>query len=138
VEVAVFNLFAGLWETEEGAAYSLSRKNDIFSGLGERDGASGRQSLLTVPPKEEIKPPADEQDEEFVRVEEILETVEEQEGKKPSGATEPEATAEQTLSSENEEELLSQELKRAECIVETFRDVKVRLSLPFSVTPTLA
>ena len=33
-EVAVMNMLACLWETETGAQYRMSRKNDIYSGLG--------------------------------------------------------------------------------------------------------
>jgi hypothetical protein len=112
---------------EIGEAYALTRKNDIFSGLGERDG--GRPPPQPTPAKEEQK--GKEEEEEFVRVEEILETIDEEtatgggdgEETKHPHATEPADGAKQM---ESEEELLSQELKRAECIVETFRDVKVQ------------
>jgi hypothetical protein len=143
VEVAVYNMFSMLWEMEVGEPYSLSRKNDIFSGLGERDG--GRPQVQPQVPLVEAegqkKAPGEQEEEEFVRVEEILDSIEEEteteaatgDADKPygtAGQQPPPAPAPQ----EKEEELLAQELKRAECIVETFRDVKVSpapaLSLP--------
>jgi hypothetical protein len=33
-EVAVFNLFCILWEAETGDPYHMTKKNDIYSGLG--------------------------------------------------------------------------------------------------------
>lgn len=132
-----------LWEIEVGEPYSLSRKNDIFSGLGEKDG--GRQTQVQsqeTKTEEQKKVPAEQEEqegeeEEFVRVEELLDSIEEEteteamtgdaDEKKPSGSAEPPPPP---RSDEKEEELLAQELKRAECIVETFRDVKV--SVPSS------
>eukprot|EP01034_Spumella_vulgaris_P021650 gene21650-27690_t len=34
VEVALYNLFSVLWETETGQAYRMTKSNDIYSGLG--------------------------------------------------------------------------------------------------------
>ena len=140
MEVAVFNMFSMLWEIEVGEPYSLSRKNDIFSGLGEKDG--GRQTQVQsqeIKTEEQKKVPAEQEEEEFVRVEELLDSIEEEteteaktgdaDEKKPSGSAEPPPPP-PPGSDEKEEELLAQELKRAECIVETFRDVKV--SVPSS------
>lgn len=33
-EVAVYNLFCILWEAETGEQYLMTKKNDIYSGLG--------------------------------------------------------------------------------------------------------
>lgn len=122
-------MFCILWEIEVGEPYSLTRKNDIFSGLGERDG--GQKSRKT----DEQKSAAGDV-EESLRVEEILETIEEEdaegEDKKPceeevAGEDSKKKAVEENLA--EEAAILAQELKRAECIVETFRDVKVRYFL---------
>lgn len=34
VEVSLYNMFSLLWETETGQVYKMSKKNDIYSGLG--------------------------------------------------------------------------------------------------------
>lgn len=34
VEVALYNLFSVLWETETGQAYRMAKANDVYSGLG--------------------------------------------------------------------------------------------------------
>lgn len=122
-------MFSILWEIEVGEPYSLTRKNDIFSGLGERDGGKKPQKA------DDEKKPSGNAEEEFVRVEEILDTIEEEEEsgegeeKKPSGVSAEEEKKTHEAKLAEEAELLAQELKRAECIVETFRDVKVA---PFS------
>jgi flagellar biosynthesis GTPase FlhF len=151
VEVAVFNLFSILWEMEVGEPYNLTRKNDIFSGLGERDGGRQTQSQSQAQERtDEQKKASEVEEEEFVRVEELLDSIEEEteteaeaeevEDKKLSASaatvSKQDSGEKERKEKQQEEELLAQELKRAECIVETFRDIKVT-SLPPPPPPPL-
>jgi hypothetical protein len=151
VEVAVFNLFSILWEMEVGEPYNLTRKNDIFSGLGERDGGRQTQSQSQAQERtDEQKKASEVEEEKFVRVEELLDSIEEEtetevgteevEDKKLSASaatvSKQDSGEKERKEKQQEEELLAQELKRAECIVETFRDIKVT-SLPPPPPPPL-
>ncbi len=50
VEVALYNLFSVLWESETGQAYRMTKAHDIYSGLGAE--AAYLTSKLDVPAAE--------------------------------------------------------------------------------------
>lgn len=37
VEISLYNMYSFLWEIETGAVYSMTKANDIYSGLGQQD-----------------------------------------------------------------------------------------------------
>lgn len=138
VEVAVFNMFCMLWEVEMGTPYQMLKKNDIFSGLGKVDMEKTATSLPADKKqmdKEAAKSKMEEEggNADLPVVEELFdiqeESAQEQEEEQPEeqpvevGESRDRETA-NAVNSEEEDEF-ARELKRAECIVETFRDAKV-------------
>mmetsp|Transcript_24464 Transcript_24464/g.35966 ORF Transcript_24464/g.35966 Transcript_24464/m.35966 type:complete len:536 (-) Transcript_24464:109-1716(-) len=112
VEVAVFNMFSMLWEVETGSPYLMTRKNDIFSGLGKSE---------SLAPSE-----TDKKDEEKLPViEEVLDLDDDGDECKDSDAAEKPAPMVAQDEDDDDEGMLAAELKRAECIVESFQGVKV-------------
>lgn len=136
-EVAVFNLFCMLWEAETGDPYHMTKKNDIYSGLGKE-----ARSLYAAP--EEDKKDiydileGDDEDEEGDDndrpVVEELSDIDEEE-KSPLPPPPPTVVSEEIIQQvevnseikdkEQEAEDFAKEIRRAECIVETYRDVVV-------------
>lgn len=37
VEISLYNMYSFLWEIETGAVYTMTKANDIYSGLGQQD-----------------------------------------------------------------------------------------------------
>lgn len=112
VEVAVYNLLSELWEIETGQIYRMTKEHDIYSGLGSDD-----QRRLPTTVVSDEKNTGVSQDAEngnaALKVEEELQVV-------------PIITAEkETKGEKDEENELARSIKRAECIVEAFKDVKV-------------
>jgi hypothetical protein len=149
VEVAVFNMFCMLWEVEMGTPYQMLKKNDIFSGLGKLD---LEKTLANLPAdnKQMAKEAARGTDQEVEEggdddlpvVEELFDIAEgdeeaeeaEAQPEEPSrggvaGEAGEEDKGKSAAAAAEEEEEFVKELKRAECIVETFRDAKASTDL---------
>lgn len=114
-EVAVFNLFCILWEAETGDPYSMTKKNDIYSGLGKEAHAPN------ATPAEEKKDIYDILEDNEDEEEEDRPVVEELDDVAPP----PPPSEQPKPGGDQEAEEFAKELHRAESIVETYRGVKV-------------
>ena len=135
VEVAVYNMFCMLWEVEMGTPYAMLKKNDIFSGLGQVD----HEKVVHRPPADLNTQTGPAEEEEVPVVEELFDIAEEEEGEgegdqeeggqeeaAPAADNNDEADPEGNAKTvQEEEEEFAKELKRAECIVESFSGARV-------------
>ena len=135
VEIAMYNLFSMLWEIETGTVYRMKKKNDIYSGLGADD--LSRQVEKVQPDITDLL--ITEEDEKGEGKGEV--TVETEGGaeggsdgavKKPTKdppTVDEMAAAETAAASKNPVaqagEDLATAIQRAECIVQTWQNVKV-------------
>ena len=126
VEIAVYNLLSYLWEIETGSVYTMTKANDIFSGLGSE---RGKRRELTKEEKEKLEAMVE------------IETQEDREGEENEGKKLQDSCAgvnpnvEGTVfnddsgnklkSEEDEAAELAKEIHRAECIGESFDEFKI-------------
>ena len=116
-----------------GTPYTMKKKNDIFSGLGQLD----KESTVSAPIAVENSKGATEgseggkggEEKELPRVEELFDIAEDEN----EDEDEDIQTKAQAVSMAEQEEEFARELKRAECIVETFQDAKVNSSTPMTL-----
>lgn len=141
VEIAMYNLFSMLWEIETGSVYRMKKKNDIYSGLGADD--LSRHVEEAPPPS---PPPAAAEEGGAMEDEGEKEGGGEEgdgEGEREGGEGEGEGFSHSKLSAApvlddevaalalpggpggQAEEELARAIQRAECIVETWANVKV-------------
>ena len=147
VEIAMYNLFSMLWEIETGTVYRMKKKNDIYSGLGSDDLS---RNVEEPPPRPPAASPIEEEgmvEEEGGVAEEEGGAAEEEGGEDKDGGVErgegggggtssklPVAPvpdddvatlAAPAVPGAQAEEELARAIQRAECIVETWANVKV-------------
>ena len=121
VEVAVYNLLSYLWEIETGNVYKMTKANDIFSGLGIEQGKR--------------REPTKEEKEQMEAMREIETQDIEEEGKRPNPNDQENKNVEGTVFVDNsgnkkqsvdeEADELAKEIHRAECICESFDNIKI-------------
>lgn len=119
MEIAVFNLLSQLWEIETGAVYKMTKEHDVYSGLGKEGFPVSNQN--------------DESESATAPIDEGGDLVQ----KKTDETVVPQkSVAKEVVEDENEVDELARAIKRAECIVETFKGVKVscnHIKLPYFV-----
>jgi dynein assembly factor 3 len=118
VEVSTYNLMSYLWEIETGAVYMMTKKEDIFSGLGE----DASDFVVYTKAVDAVKKPAvDENGEEVaVREEDAAASAAVDEEKKKA-----EEEARQERAERMEKKRLRQAASRARNIIETLDNVQV-------------
>ncbi|CAE7648766.1 Dnaaf3 [Symbiodinium microadriaticum] len=140
VEVAVYNMFCMLWEVEMGTPYTMLKKNDIFSGLGQLD----KEQVVSRPAELDPQVESAENGEDLPVVEELFDIAEEGDDEchdgneekgdgaanilHPTAAIDPAGGGDvdgNAVQAAMEEEEFVKELRRAECIVETFQGARV-------------
>jgi dynein assembly factor 3 len=155
VEVSLFNMFSTLWEIETGQIYQITKKNDIYSGLGTEQSSLKKSNVELseeeLAEKEIVEELCGSNDEEnnsneiINDIEELDIDVESEKKSKDfiskgfldekSNTTKdivtpplpPTETMEQMQSKKlkQQEDELSKAIQRAECIVESLDGIKV-------------
>jgi hypothetical protein len=144
VEIALYNMYSILWEIETGSVYKMSKAHDIYSGLGTQD----QKIDITRTDDEETKAIEDEEAGKKDVLDAITEGNEEEEEAESItvAGTEPHiAVATSSSSSSNsigkdvalqaldkkkkQEATLVKAIQRAETIVQSYENLKVRSTL---------
>ncbi|GMI25173.1 hypothetical protein TeGR_g10973 [Tetraparma gracilis] len=133
VEVSTYNLMSYLWEIETGAAYTMTKKEDIFSGLGE-DASDYVAYSKAVSPPDEAPPDEKKEPEAETPLEEVAAEAAKAEAAKAEAAKEEAAQKAKEVAAEEarkekeermEKKRLRQAASRARNIIETLENVTV-------------
>lgn len=87
MEIALYNMYSFLWEIETGAVYTMTKANDIYSGLGQQDKLLNT-STATSTTDGNAEGSADANGDSKARIETIEEGDEENEENEPETETE--------------------------------------------------